>query len=95
MAGQTIAANTPIQVNLEKGKTYFFCMCGRSATQPFCDGSHAGTDFKPRQFVVDTAQQAYLCRCKHTGNPPYCDGTHKRFTDDQVGKEGPGTVAGS
>lgn len=86
-----IAANAPRKVELKKGEKYFFCVCGRSARQPFCDGSHAVTDLKPLAFTADKDGDAWLCMCKHTGNPPFCDGTHKGFADDQVGKPGPGT----
>ncbi|MCB1669923.1 MAG: glutamate synthase-related protein [Gammaproteobacteria bacterium] len=85
-----VAANSPIKVELEKGREYYFCVCGRSANQPFCDGSHASTTLKPRPFTAEQDGEAYLCRCKHTGNQPFCDGTHKRFSDAEVGKPGPG-----
>ena len=84
------ADNKPIKVRLAKGQEYHFCTCGRSQSQPFCDGSHAGTAFTPKVIVVDADQDAFLCACKHTANPPFCDGTHARFADDQVGREGPG-----
>jgi len=85
-----IADNKPAKVNLCKGQEYHFCTCGKSKSQPFCDGSHAGTKFTPKVIVVDEDQEAYLCACKHSRNKPYCDGTHNQFSDDQVGKEGPG-----
>ncbi len=91
-----VAANSPIRTELEKGQEYYFCVCGRSASQPFCDGSHAATTLKPRPFTAAEGGDAYLCRCKHTGNPPYCDGSHKQFSDEQVGKPGPGVeIVGS
>ena len=90
MSNPVIADNKPAKVNLTKGEEYYFCACGRSANQPFCDGSHAGTDFKPKAFVAGETGEAYLCACKHTGNVPYCDGTHKGFNEQQVGAEGPG-----
>jgi glutamate synthase domain-containing protein 2/CDGSH-type Zn-finger protein len=93
MANPIIADNKPVKVNLSKGQEYHFCTCGRSRSQPFCDGSHAGTGFTPRVIVSDEDQEAYLCACKHTNNAPFCDGTHARFTDDQVGREGPGVSA--
>lgn len=88
-----IANNRPTGVSLTKGETYYFCTCGRSQAQPFCDGSHAGTSFAPKAFTADEDGKAYLCACKHTANPPFCDGTHKKFTADQVGQEGPGVQA--
>jgi len=93
MSNPIIADNKPVKVNLSKGQEYHFCTCGRSRSQPFCDGSHAGTEFTPRVIVSDADQEAYLCACKHTRNAPFCDGTHARFTDDQVGREGPGVNA--
>lgn len=90
MSTPIIADNKPIKENLVKGEEYYFCACGRSKSQPFCDGSHAGTGFKPKAFVAEESGDAYLCRCKQTGNAPYCDGTHQQFGPDQVGKEGPG-----
>ena len=90
-----IADNRPKRVMLEKSEDYYFCTCGRSANQPFCDGSHAGTEFSPLAFKAEKEGEAYLCACKHTANPPYCDGTHKQFDDRQVGKEGPGVPRGS
>ena len=90
MSKPIIANNKPIKVSLKKDEEYYFCACGRSDNQPFCDGSHKGTDFKPKQFIAKEDGDAYLCRCKHTADAPYCDGTHKKFSDEQVGKEGPG-----
>lgn len=90
MKGPVVADNKPRKVSLHKGQEYYFCVCGRSASQPFCDGSHAGSGFDPKAFVADDDGEAFLCACKHTGNPPFCDGTHRRFSDEDVGKEGPG-----
>lgn len=95
MSKPVIADNRPKKVVLTKGEEYFFCVCGRSAKQPFCDGSHAGTDFTPQAFKAEQDGDAYLCNCKHTANSPYCDGTHKKFDDAQVGKEGPGVLVGA
>lgn len=86
----TVANNRPAKVELTKGEEYYFCTCGRSGNQPFCDGSHAGTEFKPKPFTAEKSGDAFLCQCKHSANLPFCDGTHKQFDDSAVGKEGPG-----
>lgn len=69
----------PIRVSLEKGRKYFYCTCGLSKTQPFCDGSHAGTGKAPHAFVAEKDGDAWLCQCKQTGNAPFCDGTHSKL----------------
>ncbi len=89
MSKPIIADNKPIKVNLSKGQEYYFCTCGKSKGQPFCDGSHAGTSFTPKAFTPDNDEEAFLCACKHTANAPYCDGTHKKFNQENIGKEGP------
>lgn len=83
----TVADNKPIPVELKAGEEYYFCTCGKSANQPFCDGSHQGTDFTPMSFVAEESGDAYLCQCKQTANPPFCDGKHAKVPADQVGKE--------
>ena len=85
MSNATIADNQPTRVALEQGKKYYFCMCGKSSKQPFCDGSHQGSDFTPLAFECDESKDYFLCQCKRSANKPYCDGTHKNFGDDQVG----------
>jgi len=87
-----IADNKPVKVTLSKGQEYHFCTCGKSKSQPFCDGSHIGTSFNPRVIVSDEDGEAYLCACKHTANTPFCDGTHNQFTQEQIGTEGPGIL---
>jgi CDGSH iron-sulfur domain-containing protein 3 len=68
----------PTVITLESG-TYDWCSCGLSDNQPFCNGSHKGTDFKPVTFQVDEQRQVAMCLCKATGNAPFCDGTHKNL----------------
>jgi CDGSH-type Zn-finger protein len=72
-----IAQKAPYKVELEAGKAYFWCACGESKTQPFCDGSHKGSGFVPKKVTLDTAKTAFLCGCKQSGNGAFCDGTHK------------------
>ncbi len=90
MINPVVADNKPVKVTLEKDQEYYFCTCGRSNNQPFCDGSHAGTSFTPKSFIAEDDGDAYLCACKHTANAPFCDGTHKQFSTEDIGKEGPG-----
>ena len=71
-----VAQQGPYQVKLEAGKPYFWCSCGRSKNQPFCDGGHKGTTFQPMRFVSDTAGTFNLCGCKSTDDKPFCDGAH-------------------
>lgn len=78
MTEPVIAAKKPVVMELEPGD-YFWCSCGRSAGQPFCDGSHKGTDFTPMRFTIVEKQQVALCACKHTENPPFCDGSHAKL----------------
>jgi CDGSH-type Zn-finger protein len=66
----------PYQVELEAGKRYAWCRCGRSKRQPFCDGSHTGTGIEPLMFTAERTELALLCGCKDTGDPPFCDGSH-------------------
>jgi CDGSH-type Zn-finger protein/mannose-6-phosphate isomerase-like protein (cupin superfamily) len=71
-----LAQPKPYLVALEAGRTYFWCACGRSARQPFCDGSHQGTPFQPRKFVAERSEEVLLCGCKRTRGAPFCDGAH-------------------
>lgn len=78
MADPKIAERFPAVLELDP-KTYFYCACGESKNQPFCDGSHKGTEFTPIKFEIETAKKYAVCQCKHTGNSPFCDGTHKKL----------------
>jgi CDGSH-type Zn-finger protein len=71
-----IAFKTPTVVELDAG-THYWCACGKSANQPFCDGSHQGTAFQPVAFTLDAKKRVVLCNCKRTENGPFCDGAHK------------------
>ncbi|MEC9367523.1 MAG: CDGSH iron-sulfur domain-containing protein [Pseudomonadota bacterium] len=66
----------PYLVQLEAGKRYAWCRCGRSSKQPFCDGTHKGTGIEPLYFVAERTEAANLCGCKDTGDAPFCDGSH-------------------
>ncbi len=79
MSDAVIAAKEPAKVELEEGKNYFFCTCGKSSKQPFCDGSHSGTDFTPHMFTAEKDGKAWLCQCKRTGKQPFCDGSHSKL----------------
>lgn len=78
MATPRIAAKDPKSFELKEGKIYAWCACGQSKNQPFCDGSHKGTEFSPEVFKADKSKTVWFCMCKHTGNKPFCDGTHKK-----------------
>ena len=72
------AANTPFAVQVEQGKDYWWCACGQSKNQPFCDGSHKGGAFTPVKYTAAASEQVYFCGCKSSGNKPLCDGSHKK-----------------
>jgi CDGSH iron-sulfur domain-containing protein 3 len=78
MSEPKVAATVPKVMELEAG-TYYWCTCGQSANQPFCDGSHAGTDFTPMAFELTEGKRCALCQCKKTAKGPFCDGAHKHI----------------
>ncbi|SDJ75899.1 glutamate synthase-related protein [Aliiruegeria lutimaris] len=84
-----IAAKSPGMVELEEGKRYTWCRCGRSKNQPFCDGSHRGTGIKPISFTAEKTGRSALCQCKASANAPFCDGTHARLGELSVGDPSP------
>jgi CDGSH-type Zn-finger protein len=77
MAKPEIAAKSPFAVNVEQGKDYWWCSCGKSKSQPFCDGSHKGSEFNPVKYTAGESKAVYFCGCKHSGNGALCDGSHK------------------
>ena len=76
MTEPVVAQAEPYAVDVEEGKAYFWCACGLSKKQPFCDGSHSGTGIAPIRYKAEAAETVYFCGCKQTGDSPLCDGTH-------------------
>lgn len=77
MTEPVVAARTPNKVSLDAGKDYWWCACGRSQNQPFCDGSHKGSGLVPMKYTAGKSGDHRLCACKHSSKKPLCDGTHK------------------
>ena len=72
------AGEGAIPVDVEQGKSYYWCICGKSSKQPFCDGSHKGTDFNPVAYKAEETKKMFFCACKQTNNQPFCDGSHNK-----------------
>lgn len=87
MTKPKIADKKPFKVDLKKAEEKYWCACGLSKNQPFCDGSHRTTDITPKQFIPEETGEAYLCMCKQTKNPPYCDGTHAKLKEENEASE--------
>ena len=79
MTEPIIAQKGPYSVAVVAGKDYYWCRCGRSAKQPFCDGAHKGSEFTPLKFTAQKSENLALCGCKHTQSQPCCDGSHNRL----------------
>lgn len=76
MSEPVIAQKSPYAVEVEEGKAYFWCACGRSKNQPFCDGSHKDTGFQPVRWKAEASGRKFFCGCKRTAGQPFCDGSH-------------------
>jgi CDGSH-type Zn-finger protein len=79
MSDPVIPQKSPYAVEVEAGKSYWWCSCGKSAGQPFCDGSHKGSEFAPVEYKAEKSGTAYFCGCKHTGHGVMCDGSHSKL----------------
>ena len=79
MAEPVIAQKSPYGVEVVKGKTYFWCACGKSAKQPFCDGSHQDTEFLPKKYKAQESKTIFFCGCKNSSTKPLCDGSHNKL----------------
>ena len=79
MSAPEIAQKAPYAVNVHAGKSYWWCACGKSKSQPFCDGSHKGGEFAPKEYKATESRTVYFCGCKHSKNGTLCDGSHKNL----------------
>jgi len=79
MTEPIVTQKGPYPVAVEAGKTYNWCSCGKSANQPFCDGSHKGTEFVPVKYAATESMTVYFCGCRHSANKPFCDGSHTKL----------------
>ena len=79
MSEPEIGGRAPIPVEVEAGKSYWWCACGKSASQPFCDGSHKGSEFAPSKYEATESKTVYFCGCKQSGNGALCDGSHQKL----------------
>lgn len=79
MTTPKIAQTAPYPVEVEAGKTYFWCACGQSAKQPFCDGAHKDTGMNPLKYTAEVSKKVFFCGCKATDKAPLCDGSHSKL----------------
>ena len=79
MNSAVVAAKAPFSIEVEAGKNYFWCACGKSNKQPFCDGSHQGGEFTPVKYTATESKKIFFCGCKQSGKAPLCDGTHGKL----------------
>ncbi|MEQ9164829.1 MAG: CDGSH iron-sulfur domain-containing protein, partial [Fulvivirga sp.] len=93
MSNPKIAGRKPMKVELKKGEEQYWCACGLSKNQPYCDGSHRTTSFTPVKFQAEESGDAYLCMCKHSKNAPYCDGTHAKLPVENTSSEASAPVS--
>ena len=74
-----IAQKSPFAIAVESGKSYYWCSCGKSKNQPFCDGAHQGSEFTPVEYKATESKTVHFCGCKQTANLPLCDGAHSKL----------------
>jgi CDGSH-type Zn-finger protein len=79
MSTPRIAQKAPYAIDVETGKSYWWCSCGKSSKQPFCDGSHKGSEFAPVEYKATEDKTVYFCGCKQSGNGVFCDGAHSKL----------------
>lgn len=79
MTDPVIAQRAPLKMEVEVGKSYFWCACGKSSKQPLCDGSHSDTSILPVKYTAEKSGAVFFCGCKHSEKKPLCDGTHKNL----------------
>jgi len=79
MTNPVRASDTPFAVDVEAGKSYYWCSCGKSSKQPFCDGSHKDTEFVPLKYDAEESGKVFFCGCKVTEKQPLCDGSHSKM----------------
>ena len=82
-----MTSNRPYPVKVKLGSNYFWCSCGKSENQPFCDGSHAGSDYSPQKLTAEKTGTVYLCGCKKTSNSPFCNGSHNSLNPPELGNK--------